>query len=164
MISDAMQQAISEQINLELFSAYTYLAMAEFCEANNLVGAAAWLRAQAKEELEHAMKFYDHVLDRGGRVRLAAVQAPRSDYGSLLQVFEAALAHEQQVSAAIHQLYERASAEKDYAALPLLQWFLDEQVEEERTVGEIVAQVKMVGESSTSLYFIDRHLGKRAES
>lgn len=157
----AMEAALNEQIKNELSSAYTYLGMAAYCESANYPGMAHWLEVQAKEELEHAMKFYGHVNDRGGRVALRAIPEPTCDYASPLAVFEAVLAHEQKVTAQIHKLYALAVEEKDYASLPLLQWFIEEQVEEEKSADEVVQKLRMAGDSKSALLFIDSQLGAR---
>lgn len=161
MLSKTMQDAINDQIQKEYHSSYLYLAMAAHCEASNLPGAAQWMRVQSQEELAHALKLYDHVVDRGGRVTLQAIPQPPAEYKSALDVFEKVLAHEQLVTAAIHKLYALALKENDYPAQIMLQWFVTEQVEEEKSAGEVVEQLKAVGESKTSLMLLDRHLGKR---
>jgi ferritin len=161
MLSKTMQDAINDQIQKEYHSSYLYLAMAAHCEASNLPGSAQWMRVQSQEELAHALKLYDHVVDRGGRVTLQAIPQPPAEYKSALDVFEKVLAHEQLVTAAIHKLYALALKENDYPAQVMLQWFVTEQVEEEKSAGEVVEQLKAVGESKTSLMLLDRHLGKR---
>lgn len=162
-MNQTMEAALNEQINLELSSAYTYLAMAAYCESINLPGTAHWLQVQAKEELEHAMKIYEHVNDRGGRVVLKAIPEPVQDYASPVAVFEAVLAHEQKVTESIHKLYALAVAEQDYASLPLLHWFIEEQVEEEKSADEVLQKFRMAGESKSALLFLDSKLGKRDE-
>jgi ferritin len=154
MLSKTMQDAINEQIQKEYHSSYLYLAMSAYCEASTLPGSA-------KEELSHAMKLFDHMVDRGGRVTLQAIQQPAAEYKSALDVFEKVLAHEQLVTASIHKLYALALKENDYPAQVMLQWFVAEQVEEEKSAGQVVEQLKAVGESKTSLMLLDRHLGKR---
>jgi ferritin len=161
MLSKPMQDGLNEQIQKEYHSSYLYLAMAAYCEASFLPGSAKWMRIQSQEELSHAMKLYDHVVDRGGRVTLQAIPQPPAEYKSALDVFEKVLAHEQLVTASIHKLYALALKENDYAAQIMLQWFVTEQVEEEKSAGAVVEQFKAVGESKTSLMLLDRHLGKR---
>jgi ferritin len=161
MLSKTMQDAFNDQIQKEYHSSYLYLAMAAFCEASNLPGSAKWMRIQSQEELEHAMKIYDHVVDRGGRVTLQAIPQPQAEYKSALDVFEKVLAHEELVTASIHKLYALSLKENDYPAQVMLQWFVTEQVEEEKSAGLVVEQMKAVGESKTSLMLLDRHLGKR---
>jgi ferritin len=156
-----MQDAINEQIQKEYHSSYLYLAMAAYCEASNLPGSAIWMRVQSREELTHAMKLFEHMVDRGGRVTLQAIPQPAAEYKSALDVFEKVLAHEQLVTASIHKLYALAVKENDYPGQIMLQWFVTEQVEEEKNAGQVVEQLKAVGESRTSLMLLDRHLGKR---
>jgi ferritin len=161
MLSKSMQDGLNEQIQKEYYSSYLYLAMAAYCEASNLPGSAKWMRVQSGEELKHAMKLYDHVVDRGGRVTLQAIQQPPGEYKSALDIFEKVFAHEQHVTASIHKLYALALKENDYPAQVMLQWFVTEQVEEEKSASLVVEQLKAVGESKTSLMLLDRHLGKR---
>jgi ferritin len=163
MLSDAVQKALNDQIQKEFHSAYIYLSMAAYFEAENLPGAAHWMRHQAEEEQEHAMKIFEFVNDRGGRVVLQAIGQPPVDFASPLAVFEASYAHEQKVTKSIHDLYALAVKENDYPTQVMLQWFIDEQVEEEKNASAIVAQLKMVGDSPAAMFMIDRHLGSRAE-
>lgn len=164
MLSKTMLDAINEQINAELYSAYLYLSMSAHCTATNLPGSAAWMRVQAQEERSHAMKFFDSVHDRGGRVTLRAVAGPPTEFTSLLDIFQQTLEHEQEVTRKIHRLYENATKENDYATQVELQWFIKEQVEEEKSAGEIVQQLKMIGDQPAVLIMLDRHLGMRAAS
>jgi ferritin len=163
MISKVMQDAINEQINKELFSSYLYLSMAAHFEEANLPGFGAWLRVQADEEREHAMKFYDHLLDRGGKVKLAAIAAPESEWPSVMAAVEEVLKHEQKVTASIHALYETALKEKDYPAQILLQWYIEEQVEEEKNATEIVESMKRIEAHETAVLQLDHRLGKRGK-
>ncbi len=161
MIGKTMQDAINEQINKELFSSYLYLAMAAYFEGKNLPGFAHWMRIQEGEEREHAMKFYDFILERGGEVSLKAIAAPKAAWDSPLQVFEEAAAHEAMISASINSLYETALKEKDYPAQIMLQWFITEQVEEEKNAAEIVASLKMIEAHETAVLQLDHQLSKR---
>ncbi len=161
MLGAEIQDAMNEQIKNELYSAYQYLSMAAYCESANLPGFARWMRAQAREETEHAMKFYDFVLDRNGRVVLRTIEGPVVEFGSPLEVFERALGHEQKVTAMINDLYGLAVRENDYASQAFLQWFVTEQVEEEKNTGEVVETLKMVGDKSEALFLLDRELGQR---
>ncbi len=163
MISSKMVDTINEQINAELFSAYLYLAMSAHFEAEGLPGFAKWTRLQAKEETEHAMKFFDFVHDRGGKVTLKIINAPPTSFGTTLQVFEQVLEHERKVTGLINALYETAQAEKDYSAQVLLQWYIAEQVEEEKNATALVDQLRMAGDRPGNLMYIDRHVGKRGE-
>lgn len=164
MLSQKLQTALNDQINAELGSAYIYLAMAAHFEAGNLTGSARWMRRQAREEVSHAMKMFDFVHDRDGRVTLAAIAPPPAQFASTLEVWEQALKQEQGVTARIHKLYALAAAENDYPTQTMLQWFVNEQVEEEKTAKAILEQVRMIGPSSSAIYFLDRHLGKEAEA
>jgi ferritin len=156
-----MQDAMNEQINKELFSSYLYLSMAAWFEDRNLPGFANWMRVQADEEREHAMKFYDFILERGGKVALKAIDAPKAKWNSTLEVAEEVAAHEGKVTASIHALYELALKEKDYPAQVMLQWFISEQVEEEKNAAEIVASLKMIEAHETAVLQLDHRLSKR---
>ncbi len=160
-LSKKMQDALNEQIKEELASSYIYLSMAAYCESIDLPGFAKWMEAQSQEELEHALKFYGYIHDRGGRVVLHALEQPPTDFAGPTDVFEKTLAHEQFITGRIHKLYGMAVAESDYASLGLLQWFVNEQVEEEKTAGEILAMLKMVGDKGQGLIMLDRQLGQR---
>jgi ferritin len=164
MMGKAVQDAINEQIAYELYSGYTYLAMSAYFEEQSLPGFAKWMRLQALEELKHAMRLFDHVAERGGHITLRAVDAPPSDFDSALDVFEKALAHEQNVTQRIHRLYELASTEKDYPAQVMLQWFIEEQVEEEQSVGRVMDALKRIGDDGGALLALDRELGERSSS
>jgi ferritin len=161
MFSKNLEQAVNEQIKNELYSGYLYLAMAAQCDSMNLKGFANWLKVQAREELGHAMKFYDFVNDRGGRVVFEAIDKPPVEYRSLQEMFEAVYKHEQKVTGLINKLYEMAKAENDYPLQVHLQWFIDEQVEEEKNASEILAMLKLTGESGSGLLILDRALGER---
>ena len=163
MITKKMQTALNKQINEELFSSYLYLSMAADFEARNLTGAAKWMKMQADEELEHAMKFFHFVLERGGEVDLLAIAKPQKSWKSPLTAFQDAEKHEQHITKFINDLYEMATKEKDYATQSMLKWFVDEQVEEEASVGEIVARLEMIADSKNGLFMMDRELGKREE-
>jgi ferritin len=156
-----MQDAINDQIQKEIYSAYLYLSMSAYFEGRNLPGAAQWMRVQHDEEMVHALKFFDFVNERGGRVVLKAIQQPTTDFDSAQAVFELALEHEKKVTKSIHDLYALAVKENDYPTQSMLQWFIDEQVEEEKSAGDIVAQFRMIGESGTALYMLDQQLGAR---
>ncbi len=161
MLSKAIQDAINEQIKNELYSAHQYLSMAAYCESANLPGFAHWMLAQAQEEREHAMKFYNFLLNRKGRVILQAIEQPVVEFGSPLEVFEQALEQEQQVTAQINELYGLTTSENDYASQAFLQWFLTEQVEEEKNVGDVLETLNMIGDEGEALFLFDRELGKR---
>ena len=161
ILSKKIEEAINKQINAELYSAYLYLAMAAYFESLNLPGFAIWMKLQAKEEQEHAMKFYHYLVERGGRVLLDAIQKPQSEWKSPLDAFEAVLSHEQHVSSLIINLVDLAKAEKDYATEIMLQWFVSEQVEEEANATSIVERLKMIKDSTNGLLMVDKTLGKR---
>ncbi len=162
-IGKAMQDAMNDQINRELFSSYLYLSMAAYFEERNLPGFAHWMRVQADEERGHAMKFYNFILERGGKVILKAIDAPKNEWGSALEAAEDAAAHEAKVTASIHALYELALKEKDYAAQSMLHWFIDEQVEEEKNAAELVAHLKLIEDRATAVLMLDHRLAKRKE-
>jgi len=161
MIGKAMQDAINDQINKELFSSYLYLSMAAYFEHKNLIGFAHWMRVQEREEREHAMKLYDFILERGGQVILKAIQAPTTSWNSNLELFREVAEHEAKVTASINTLYELALAEKDYPAQVMLQWFINEQVEEEKNAAEIVANLELIEERGTAVLMLDHNLAKR---
>ena len=161
MIGKAMQDAMNEQINKELYSSYLYLSMAAYFEDKNLMGFAHWMRLQADEEREHGMKFYDFILDRGGRVYLKGIDGPGTDWKSNLEVAEEVAAHEAKVTKSINDLYELALKENDYASQVMLQWFISEQVEEEKNAGELVAKLKMIEDKGTAVLMLDHRLSKR---
>ena len=161
MLSEALQKAINDQIKNELDSAYLYLAMSAYFEGAHLPGGARWMRLQSREETSHAMKLFDYVLERGGRVVLQAIEQPPATFASMLDVFQQALVHERKVTGMIHRLYDLATNERDYATQVMLQWFVQEQVEEEKSAGDIVEQLKMIGDQPAALLFFDRQLGAR---
>lgn len=160
-ISKTLETAFNDQVNLELASFYAYLQMAAFLDEENLPGMSAWMRLQAEEERVHAMKFFDFVLEREGHVELNAIAAPGLSLTTALSAFEASLGHERKVTAAINDLYALATDERDFASYPMLNWFVEEQIEEEATVGLIVEQLKMIGDDRTALLMLDRELGAR---
>ena len=164
MLSPKVEEALNNQLQVELQSAYVYLGMAAHCETVSLEGFAKWLRKQAEEEYVHAMKFYDYINDRDGRVELQALDAPPTKYSSPLQVFETALSHERSVTEKIDDLYELVNNERDFASQAWLDWFVTEQVEEEKTVGLIVDQLKLIGDEGNGLFILDKELGSRSET
>ncbi len=162
MISKTMQDAMNIHVAEEIYSSNLYLAMAGYSESLSLKGFAHWMRIQSKEEREHALKMLDYLADRGGRWQIKAVVEPPFEFKSPRDVFEKTLEHEKEVTAKIHKLYELALKEKDYATQNFLQWFISEQVEEESRVVEYAEKLKMIGESSNAIFWIDKELGKRA--
>ena len=163
MINKKVEKLMNEQIVNEQFSAWLYLSMAAYFSDLNLKGIAQWLRAQAKEEEVHALKFYDHIIDRCGRVELGAIKEPPLKWTSPLAAFKAAYEHEVKVTAMINKIVAVAREEEDYASDTLLQWFTNEQIEEEAQTDEIARQLELIGDKGASLLVIDHHLGKRKE-
>jgi ferritin len=161
MLSKKMLTALNDQIHHELESAYIYLSMSAYFDAENLPGFSQWMRLQFEEEMDHAFRFYNFILSRGAKVVLQAIDAPPAEYESPLTAFEKALAHEQKITGDIHKLYKLAVEEDDYPSLSLLQWFIDEQVEEEENVGGVVDDLKRVKGSGHALLLLDRELGLR---
>jgi len=161
MLAQTVENALNQQIKNELYSAYLYLSMSAFFEAKSLRGFAHWMRLQGQEEVSHALKFFDFVHDRGGRVTLQAIDQPPTDFQSPLEVWQQALEHERKVTAMIEQLYVLAVKEKDYATQNLLQWFVDEQVEEEKNASVVVEQLKMIGDNAPAVLMLDKQLGER---
>ena len=161
MINEKMTQALNSQIQAELYSSYLYLSMSAHFQAVNLSGLAHWFRIQAQEELAHSVKFFDYLNERSGRVILQAVQAPPVEWSSPIDAFEAVFEHEQKVTGLINDLMDIAIETRDHAARSFLQWFVDEQVEEEAAVEDILAKLKLVGGGGHGLYMIDQELGQR---
>jgi ferritin len=162
MLKANVQEALNNQINAEIASAYLYLAMAAYFESKNFHGLAKWMEVQAREEWGHAMKFFHQVNERGGRVILKQIETPPSEWKSVLEVFEQTLSHEIKVTEKIHGLVKLATVECDYATLAFLQWFVTEQVEEENQSIAVVEKLKLMGESHVGLFMLDSELGKRA--
>ena len=161
-MSKVVQDALNQQINNELSASYEYLGMSAWCELQHLRGSARWLRLQSQEEYGHGMKLFDFMIARDGEVALKPMPAPTVSYGSLRDVFEKVLAQEQHVSAQIDSLYELAFKEKAYSATVELQWFITEQVEEEKSAREVLAKLRLIGDDVSSLLDLDRELGSRA--
>ncbi|MBN2603158.1 MAG: ferritin [Candidatus Thermoplasmatota archaeon] len=161
MLKQKIEQAINKQINAELWSAYLYLSMSTYFESISLGGFANWMRIQAQEEVAHAMRFYDYVVERGGRVKLMPIDSVKTDWKSPLDAFEETYKHEQKVTGLINDLVNTSTAEKDHATVNMLQWFVDEQVEEESSADEIVQKLKLIGKDGSGLFMIDRELAQR---
>ena len=162
MLTEKVQKALNNQFNAELYSSYLYLSMHAYFKSLNLDGFANWMYQQAKEELLHAMKFYNFINQRGGRARTAAVAEPPSEWDSPLAVFEDTLAHEQKVTSMINDLVEVANEAHDHATQIFLQWFVTEQIEEEENAGGVLEQLKLMKGHAGGLFMIDRELVKRA--
>ena len=161
MISAAMEKALFEQLNDEFYSSYLYLAMSAYCSHKEFNGAANWLKMQYEEEQMHATKIYNYMVEQGVHVVLGELSQPPSDYGSLLEVFTASLTHEQCMTARLNDLSDQALKEKDHATYNLLQWFVNEQVEEEASADAVVQQLKLMAGAPGGLFLLDRELGAR---
>jgi ferritin len=161
MLSEKIQDALNGQLNAELYSAYLYLAMAAYYEDSDMPGFANWMRVQAQEELSHAMKFYDYIVQRGARVLLDTIEKPPTEWDSALNVSEHVLEHEQKVTGLINELVNLALEEKDHATNNFLQWFVAEQVEEEESAGGVLQKVRMASDSPSGLLMVDRELALR---
>jgi len=163
MFNKKIEDAFNKQLNAELYSAYLYVSMSAYFDATNLKGMANWMRIQASEEVQHAMKFYNFINERGGRVLLAPIEGPKTEWHSPLEVFEETCEHEAEVTALINKLVDLSIEEKDHAANAFLQWFVTEQVEEEATPREIAERLKLAGNHAGSLLMIDHQLGERTQ-
>lgn len=161
MISEKMIKSLNHQVNRELYSAYLYVGMASYATDAGLKGTANWFTVQAQEEVTHAQKIYDYVLEQGGRVLLEAIEEPPQKFSSMTDLFEQTLAHEKQVTAMIHDLVAQAIEEKDRATEIMLQWFVTEQVEEEANPTEILQKLDLVGNDGNGLFMIDQELAQR---
>ncbi|MDE3057683.1 MAG: ferritin [Bacteroidota bacterium] len=161
MLSQIIQDALNEQIKNELFSAYLYLSMSAYCAEASLPGFAQWMRLQSGEENTHAMKIFSYILERTGHVELQALEKPQSKFASPMALFKQVLEHEKKVTGMINNLYELAVKEKDYPTEIMLEWFITEQLEEEKTAGEIIQLLTMVGENGPALLMLDRQLAAR---
>lgn len=163
MLKPSVEGAINEQINHEFEAAYLYLSMSAHFEAGGLPGFARWMRLQSQEELAHGMKLFDYVHARGGRAKLAPIAAPPQQFGKPADVARVVLDHEQKVTQLINRLYETAASERDYVTAAQLQWFLTEQVEEEKSAGDILQRLQMAGDNANALLVLDRELGARSQ-
>jgi len=161
MLSEKMEKALNGQINEEYFSSYLYLSMAAYFESINLTGAANWMRVQAQEEMVHVMKFFDYILERQGRVNLAAIKKPEGKWASPLAIYQAAYKHECHITSCINELVSLALEEKDHATHNMLQWFVAEQVEEEASADAVVQRLKLIGKDTSGLFILDQELAKR---
>lgn len=163
-LSAKIEKALNNQLNLEFSSAYIYLGMEAYFEQTPYSGFAKWMEVQYSEELGHSRKFFNYIAGRNGKIKLQAVSEPKCEYKSPLEAFQVSLAHEQKVSASIAALYELAGEEKDFATQSFLKWFLDEQVEEEKNVGDLVVKLELVGDNRNGTFQLDHHAGKRGQS
>lgn len=161
MISKKMEQALNEQLNFEIYSAYVYLAMSAHCESKGLKGFANWFYIQYQEEMTHAMKFYNFILDKSAEVELDAIDKPKKEYTDLIAIFKETLAHEQEVTARIYKLVDMAIDERDHGTNAFLQWFVTEQVEEEASVNQIIDKLKLVEGNGNGVFMLDAELATR---
>ena len=161
MLKKKMLKVLTRQINEEMYSGYLYLSMESYFHSVSLSGFATWMRVQAQEELAHAMKFYDYVNERGGRVLLDSINQPDSEWETPLAAFEQIMAHEEKVTALVNELMDLAIAEQDHATKIFLQWFVSEQVEEEASVGEVLNKLRLIQADSSGLFMLDAELAKR---
>ncbi len=161
MLDSDVQDAINTQIRNEYYSSYLYLSMSAYCESRNFPGCASWLRRQSEEELVHAMKLFDYMVDRGARVVLESIDQPPSEFGTLLEVFEEVLEHEREVTGMINSLYDLAVSQNDHATAVSLHWFIEEQVEEEKSAEEVVEKLKLASDNGAALMILDAELGSR---
>jgi ferritin len=162
MLKANVQEALNKQLNQEIESSYIYLSMAAWLEGKNFRGMARWMRVQAMEEWKHAMKFFDYVIERGGKVQLFDIAAPKSEWANVQDIFADSHKHEMKITGLIYGLAKLVDGEADYATQVFLQWFVTEQVEEEASVEQVVAKLKLVGDGHVGLLFMDAELGKRA--
>lgn len=161
MLSEKMQKALNKQVQAEMYSANLYLAMSVYCDFKGLKGVANWLRVQYQEETAHALLLLDYVKERGGRAEVLPIDAPPAEFGTITEVFKAVLKHEQHVTGLINSLYEMAIAEKDFAAQIFLQWFVNEQVEEEANAADILNKLEVIGDSGVNVLYMDKELSTR---
>ncbi len=161
MIDKEMEEAINRQINEEMYSAYLYMSMSSYFEEQGLNGFANWMHIQYQEEMDHAMKFYRYLHERGGNVRLYAIKEPPHEWKSPMDAFEQTLKHERHITRCINDLVDLAEKKKDRATFNLLQWYIDEQVEEEANDEEIIHQLKLIGDNGQGILMLDRELAAR---
>lgn len=162
MLSKEVEKAINNQIKNEYYSSYIYLSMASYCESINMQGFANWMRTQSDEEMKHAMRLFDYVIARDGRVVLQSIPKPPLDFGSLAKIFQQVLDHEREVTSMINKLYELAINDNDHATAVELQWFISEQVEEEKSAKDILEKLRMAGDDPSALLILDRQISERA--
>lgn len=162
MLSEKLEKSLNDQITFEFYSSYTYLAMSAFCESSDLSGFANFFRVQAKEELDHAMKLYDYVFQKGGKVVLGEIEQPKKEYDSMVDLFETGLSHERIVTNRIYDITDIATEEREHATISFLKWFIDEQVEEENNFNSLLKKVKRCENNSAALYMLDDELANRS--
>ena len=162
MLKKKIEDALNAQINAEMWSAYLYLSMAAYCHAQGQPGMGKWFEVQFKEEQDHAKILFNYVISRNGKVDLRPIEAVPTEWNGILNVFESSLRHEQSITESINKLFALTSEENDYATQSMLQWFIDEQVEEEENVQTIIDNIKMIKDNGYGIYMIDKELGQRA--
>ena len=162
MITKKMAKELNEQMNKEFYSAYLYLSMSAYCSKKDFTGAASWFLLQYQEELQHATRFYNYLIEQDATVSLKTIEKPQKKFGSLLETYQQSLAHEQMMTSTLNELSNKALNDKDHATYNLLQWFINEQVEEESTVSEIISKLKLVKDDGYGLLMVDNELGKRS--
>jgi ferritin len=161
MLNPKIQDAFNKQLNAELYSSYLYISMAAYFDSKNLMGMSHWMKVQAQEEIGHALRFYNFINERGGRVLVTAIDGPGTEWDSPLKIFEEAYKHECKVTGLINDLVDLSIKEKDHAANTFLQWFVTEQVEEEASTQEVVEKIKLTADSSGALFILDKELSQR---
>jgi ferritin len=164
MINDKIEKALNKQINEELFSSYLYLSMSAFLSSLNLNGFASWMKVQSHEEYTHADRIYNYIHHQNGKVVLTGIESPKIGWASPLEIFNESLKHEKKITKLIHDLVDLATENKDYATISFLQWYVNEQVEEEASVIKIIEALKMVGDAKSGLYILDKEMMQRAKS
>jgi ferritin len=161
MLTKKLQDALNNQLNKELYSAYLYLSMSSYCGSIGLKGTANWFLVQYQEEMVHAMKFFNFINSRGEHTELAVIEAPPAEFRNLLDMFQQTLAHEQFITASINDLTDLALAEKDHATNIFLQWFVTEQIEEEENDRDIIGKLKLIGDNGQGILMLDAELATR---
>lgn len=161
MLTKKMEEALNEHIRWEFYSSYLYLSMSAYCYAVHLKGFGHWMKIQSQEETGHGMKLYEYVIERGSRVMLQPIEEPPHHFKTITDLVEKTLAHEKQVTVLLHKLYELSLKEKDYASQSILQWFVNEQVEEEAAIDDILQKLKMIGDKGSTILYLDKEMGKR---
>ncbi|MDD3149886.1 MAG: ferritin [Candidatus Gastranaerophilales bacterium] len=161
MLLEKMQTVLNKQLNEELFSSYLYLSMAAYCNSIGLQGFANWMQVQVQEENFHAMKMYNYILDRGGKIILDKIEKPKTEWNSITEVFEETLKHEQFITSCINKLVDVSIEERDHATNSFLQWFVTEQIEEELTAGDILSKLKLIGENGNAIFMLDKEMAAR---
>ena len=164
MIDKRLEEELNKQLNAELYSAYLYLSMSAYCADNNLAGFSHWMQLQFEEEQSHAMKFFQYILDRGGKVELKQINQPKQEWDGIIDVFAAVLKHEQSITKMINDLVNVAMEERDHATVNLLQWYVSEQVEEEATVSDLLDQLRLIEGKGAGLFMLDREAKARTNS